>query len=463
MITLIKNASYVIGYENEKHVIYTGGEVAYENDKILYVGKEYGKSADQIIDAKGGIVSPGLIDFHVNLDALLLEKSTIEDIGNPFHFMDDYYNLPDERSVSEELQEDIAEFAAAELISKGVTCVYAKGIPSEKVIEKLGASGIRTIYAPLAADSRIVKEEPEKMIYEELPKQYGMDVLQKTLLLRKKYENSFDGRMNIAVGLKSTDTCSEELLREAAKLMKEDKSLLLSIGAAQTVDEFIEVAYRYGITPAEYLHRLGIFGPRVQYVNYMMRSGHHMNTMILEGELSRIAEDETNVVNCPWRYGRRGIVMESFQKYHDLGINMGIGTDSSSLDMMLEMRYAAIFCKYAENVNPLKGKAGMIFNAATIDAAKALGRNDIGKLEAGCKADIIIVDIKNYDCSPMRDPVKSLVYTATGKNVSHVIIDGKTMVAGKKMVSFQKDDLFKRIQKADDAFESCIAMTFPVR
>lgn len=155
--------------------------------------------------------------------------------------------------------------------------------------------------------------------------------------------------------------------------------------------------------------------------------------------------------------------MESFQKYHDLGINMGIGTDSSSLDMMLEMRYAAIFCKYAENVNPLKGTAKLIFNAATVDAAKALGRDDIGRLCAGCKADIIIVDIKNYDCSPMRDPVKSLVFTATGKNVSHVIIDGKTMVDDKMLLHSNKDAVLDRIQKADDAYDSRIAMTFPVR
>lgn len=464
-VTAIKNASYIIGYENGSHVIYKGGEVVYQGDQIIYVGEKYEHKVDQILDARQGIVAPGMIDLHVDMDALLLEKSTIEDVGNPFHFMDDFYDRPTAEDVSEDEQCDMAEFIACELISKGVTCIYAKGILSEGVIRKLADSGIRVIYAPVAYDSQKLKKNRKALLYRKMPENHGKDILEKTMTLRKKYCNEYDGRLEIAVGLKTTDTCSRELLHQAGELLKEDSSLKLSIGAAQTVDEFVEIAYRYGITPAEYLHECGIYGPQVQYVDYIMRSGHHMNTMILGDELSLIAQDKTSVVHCPWRYGRRGIVLESFEKYHDMGICMGIGTGSSSLDMMLEMRYAAIFCKYAENINPLKGTAGMIYNAATTEAAKALQKKDIGRLEAGCKADIIIVDIKNYDCSPMRDPVKTMVYTATGKNVSHVIIDGKLIVEEKKpkWEDNKRRELLDKIQRVDDAYASHIAMTFPIR
>lgn len=463
LITLIKNASFVIGYENDSHCIYKEGEVAYKDDRIIYVGKKYTGKADSVIDAKQGIVSPGLIDLHVDLRSLQLEKSMIEDIGNPFHFMDDYYDMPDPDTVTEEEQLELTRFSMAELMSKGVTCVYAKGNADEEVLKIIGESGIRSVYAPMAADSRIIKEDSRELNYEKLSEVYGKDILEKTMSFREKYEGAYEGRLSVALGFESSDTCSEELLKEAAELMKKDDTLLLSIGAAQTVDEFIEIAYRYGVTPAEYLHRCGIYGPRVQYVNYVMRSGHHMNTMILENELSRIAEDKTTVINCPWKYGRRGIVMESFQKYHDAGITMGIGTDSSSLDMMLEMRFAAILCKYAEDVNPLKGKADIIYNAATVDAAKSIGREDVGKLKEGCKADIMIVDVKNLDCSPMRDPIKSIVFTAMGKNVSHVIVDGKTMVENKKLVGLEREELIASVQNISDKYGSSIPMTFPVR
>ena len=463
MITVIKNASYVIGFENGSHCIYKDGEVAFQEDRIIFVGKEYPGEAQKMIDARGGIVSPGLIDMQVDLQSTLLEKSNIEDTGNPFHFMDDQGALTELEDVEKEDQLAMTEFSLAELLSKGVTTVFVKGNGDEDVIDRVGKSGVRAVYSPVVSSCRLSRWERKKLIYEKQRGNHGISDLEQVKKLREKYEGSYDGRMSIALGLRSSDTCDPELLDKAAKLLEDDSSMLCSIGAAQTVDEFVEIAYRYGITPADYLHNHGIYGPRVIYVNYMMRSGHNMNTMILGDEIDRIARDRTNVVNCPWRYGRRGIVMESFQKYHDAGINMGLGTDSSSLDMMLEMRYASIFCKYAEHVNPLKGKAGIIFNAATVNAARALGREDIGRLQAGAKADLIIVDIKNLDCSPMRDPIKSLVFTATGKNVTHVFVDGMELVDETGVKGMNKKALVRAVQDLVGKYKNDIPMSFPIR
>ena len=200
-VTAIKNASYIIGYENGSHVIYKGGEVVYQGDQIIYVGEKYEHKVDQILDARQGIVAPGMIDLHVDMDALLLEKSTIEDVGNPFHFMDDFYDRPTAEDVSEDEQCDMAEFIACELISKGVTCIYAKGILSEGVIRKLADSGIRVIYAPVAYDSQKLKKNRKALLYRKMPENHGKDILEKTMTLRKKYCNEYDGRLEIAVGL----------------------------------------------------------------------------------------------------------------------------------------------------------------------------------------------------------------------------------------------------------------------
>jgi cytosine/adenosine deaminase-related metal-dependent hydrolase len=202
-----------------------------------------------------------------------------------------------------------------------------------------------------------------------------------------------------------------------------------------------------------------------------------MNAMLLGNELETIAKDGTNVVHCPWSFGRRGFILESFQKYHDLGINMGIGTDTVSLDMLMEMRWAAIFCKSAERGNPLTGKASDIFNAATIDGAKALHRQDLGRLAPGCKADIIFIDIKNLDCTPMRDPVKTIVFTATGRNVSRVIVDGVEIADESGAKTLDTEKLLREMQAAQDTLMKGFAknhwdgkshievspMSFPVR
>jgi cytosine/adenosine deaminase-related metal-dependent hydrolase len=222
--------------------------------------------------------------------------------------------------------------------------------------------------------------------------------------------------------------------------------MCVSIHAAQTVNEYQIILQRHGMTPADFLTENGIAGPRVIYGHYILPSGHSMNALQIGDELKTIAASGTSVVHCPWVYGRRGIIMESFSKYLDLGINLCLGTDTFPQDMINEMRCAAVFCKIAE-ANPNKGTAAQIFNAATLGGAKALGRDDIGRLCLGAKADIVIVDTNNIDACPLRDPIKILVYTASSKNISKVIIDGKIIVENGLVKNMNEELLRKDMQE----------------
>lgn len=114
------------------------------------------------------------------------------------------------------------------------------------------------------------------------------------------------------------------------------------------------------------------------------------------------------------------------------------------------MRYAAIFCKIAEGANPFTGTAAEVFNMATLGGARAIGRPDLGRIQKGCKADIVIVDLNNLDCQPVRDPIKVLVYSACGKNVDKVIVDGKLIVDGNRPVNMDIDKVIGRMQQAQD-------------
>ena len=127
-----------------------------------------------------------------------------------------------------------------------------------------------------------------------------------------------------------------------------------------------------------------------------------------------MAERGATVAHCPVVYARRNRILGSFARYRELGINVGLGTDTFPQDMIEEMRWAALGCKWIDR-DANRGTARDVFNAATLGGARALGRSDIGRLAPGAKADIIIVDLHRLHSGPVDDPIKTLVYAACGQ------------------------------------------------
>src|SRR4030081_2636771 len=109
-------------------------------------------------------------------------------------------------------------------------------------------------------------------------------------------------------------------------------------------------------------------------------------------DLQMLADSGASVAHAPQKYAKMGIMLESFERYRQLGINVALGTDTFPQDMIAEMRLAGLMCLFAEG-NFRVGKALDVFDAATLGGAKALGRDDLGRLAAGAKADIVLVDL----------------------------------------------------------------------
>ncbi len=117
---------------------------------------------------------------------------------------------------------------------------------------------------------------------------------------------------------------------------------------------------------------------------------------------------------------------------------MGLGTDTYPQDMIEEMRWAALGCKWIDR-DANRGTARDVFNAATLGGARALGRSDIGRLAPGAKADIIIVDLHRLHCGVVDDPIKTLIYAADGGDVETVIVDGRTVLARRQGAGRRRD------------------------
>ena len=140
-----------------------------------------------------------------------------------------------------------------------------------------------------------------------------------------------------------------------------------------------------------------------------------------------MAETGTSVAHCPTPFARYGHMLEDFGKYRRAGVNMGIGTDTVPQNMIEEMRWATVLARIAaEDIRSTE--MADVFHAATAGGARALLREDLGRLSPGAKADLVLVDLRNPWMMPARDPLRSLIFHAADRAVRTVLVDGEVVL-----------------------------------
>jgi len=168
-----------------------------------------------------------------------------------------------------------------------------------------------------------------------------------------------------------------------------------------------------------------------------------------EGTLTDVrllAKRGVTVAHCPTVFSRYGHTLEHFGSYLEAGVNMAIGTDTHPHNLWEEMRTAAILARVNAKDFRAVTTADM-FNAVTTGPAKALGRDDIGRLAPGAKADIVLVDATHPIMRPLRDPLRSLVYSAADRAVREVYVDGQQLVRDGKVLTVDRDAAADTLQK----------------
>lgn len=181
------------------------------------------------------------------------------------------------------------------------------------------------------------------------------------------------------------------------------------------------------MTPIEWLQSLGVLGPS-SIIGHAIFLDHHRHAhWPKRDDLGALIDTGTSIAHCPTVFVRRGITMQTVGSYIKRGANIGIGTDTFPHNMIEELRNAL----YASRIvaeTPFDLRTSDIFDAATLGGAKALGRDDIGRLAVGAKADLVMVDTTCPAMRPLRDPLRSLIYAAADRAVRHVFVDGNQVV-----------------------------------
>jgi len=216
-------------------------------------------------------------------------------------------------------------------------------------------------------------------------------------------------------------------LRDSFEAAKE-RRIPFTLHVAQGVLELHEMIRRHGVTSIRHAKDIGILGPSTVLGHAIFLDTHSWIRWWTREDLKILADSGCSVAHCPTPFARYGHVMESFGDYVRAGVNMGIGTDTTPHNMLEEIRKAGTFARIASrDLNNVS--TGMLLHAATVGGAKALLRDDLGRLAPGAKADLVLVDLTHPDMMPARDPLRSLVFHAADRAVKDVYVAGRRIVA----------------------------------
>ncbi len=432
--TLIRNADFVIAWDagTATHVYMPDGDVAFEDGVIRFVGRGYDGIAETVIDGRGFMVMPGLVNIHSHPSSEPMNKGFTDEVGSPGFYNSSLYEyLPVFRAQGEEIKACV-RVALSELLLSGVTTLADLSMAHPGWLDLLAEAGMRVCVAPMFRSGRWHTKNGHVVEYD-WNEAAGEKAMAEALSIIERAEQHPSGRLFGMVVPAQIDTCSETLLRESGQEAKA-RGLSWQIHAAQSVSEFHEITRRHGFTPIGWLEHLGLLNERAIVGHGIFLDDHPSTPWHTKRDLSILADTGTTVAHCPTVFARRGMTLKNFGRYRKGGVNMGIGTDTYPHNMLDEMRLAAYLAR-TQATDPHILTSNDLFEAATTGGARALGRDDIGRLAPLCRADMVLVDVTNPRMRPGRDPLRSLVYAAGDRAVHTVIVDGQTVVRDGKLLT----------------------------
>ncbi len=443
-ITRIKEADWIIAWDDQadRHIFLRHADVVFTGNSITHVGADYDGDADIEIDGRGLMVMPGLVDIHSHPGDEPKSKGLFEETGSPmFHNTGLIEYMPLVRGDLETCNAAL-EFALCELLKSGCTTLCDLSGARDGWLDILGASGIRAYAAPMFRSARWYTPNGHELCYE-WSEDGGRRAFDEALAVIDAAEAHSSGRLKGMVSPSQIDTCTPELLKDSAAAATE-RGIPWTLHASQSVVEFREMVRRHGRTPIEWLDDLGLLGPHKIIAHAIFLDHHPWLNWPHWSDLDRLGDSGSAIAHCPSNFVRRGILLQDFASYRDAGVTIGIGTDTFPHNMIDEMRWAVTTAKVATaDVHSIG--AGDVLEAATVGGAKALGRDDLGRLAPGAKADLVLVDLAHPSMQPVRDPLRSLMFSALERPVRDVYVDGRQVVADGEVLTLDYQGAGERL------------------
>jgi len=445
------HAGHVIAFDGRGHRWLRDGTVMLEGDRIVSVGPRPaappGPDVD-VVDAPDAVLTPGLISTHAHIGGSPLDRSFIEDRGNPQFFFSGLFELLPVRGSAqdEEATHACVDFSMAELLRGGVTTVMEIGGASEHVAARAGEYGLRVYVGQAFRSGRWLTRDGRRVQWE-WDEEQGRRGLERAIEIHKRYDGAHGDLVRCFFSPAQVDTCTPELL-QASKRAADERQRPWQLHTSQSVVEFYEMLGRHGKTPIGWLRELGVLGPNA-ILGHAIVVGGSSWTNYPEGDVAIMADAGCSVAHAVWVFARRGVVMESFASYRRAGVNMSLGTDTNPQSVIEAMRWAAVVSKIVER-NTEATTAAHVFDAATLGGARALGRDDLGRIAPGARADLVLWKGASWGMTPLRDPVKNIVYNANAEDIDRVWVNGRLVVESGRVLAADERKLLEALQAGGD-------------
>lgn len=416
-----------------------GLSVVIEGTRIVDVTREAVADAAERIVRPGAIAIPGLINLHNHSINGPLFRGLIDDVDATDSGQSKIYTillpvaqmamaLPDEALAA------IVELGLIEVACSGATTVVEMFRPRQAMTFDLAETiGLRFYGAPYLFSP--ADPQPDG----DAARAVAERAIADTLAFHRRYDGAAEDRLRFVWGPHAVDTCDAALLA-AVRAAADETGSLVTLHAAQSRGERQIMAERHGVAAVDHLARAGL-----------LREG----TILAHGcffddeELARIAGSGAAIASCPTVFARSG-VFAPYRRFKDRGIRTGIGTDAYRLDFITEMRNAGLISKLEQQQGHI-ASAYDLLQTATADAAAILGRSDLGVLKAGAQADLVLVDLSAPLLQPIFDPVSTLVWYTSARDIQDVIVAGRAVVREGR---YLRGDAAATARRAGEAVEA---------
>ena len=402
------------------------GSVAIRDGRIVSVGREPDGPWDAVIDARGAYVLPGFIQTHIHLCQTLFRG-----------YADDMPLLewlkrrvwPMEAAHTPSTLRASARLASAELLLSGTTTVLTMETvhDTDVVFEALAETGLRAVIGKCMMDAD--DEVPRHLL------ERTATTIDESVALKRRWDGAANGRLHAAFAPRFAVSCSRELLEAVAHLSRQHHALVHT-HAAENREE-VEIVRRLsgGFSNLEYLADTGLAAPHLCVAHCVW---------VTEREQALLAENDVKVLHCPGSNLKLGSGIAPVAEMRRRGICVSLGADGAAcnnrLDMFEEIRLAAALQSMRESPGALSAREAVWM--ATRDGARALGmESEIGSIEPGKRADLILVERDRPHLVPGPDVWSTLVYAARGTDVRCTIVDGEVLVQDFRLTRLDRGEV----------------------
>ena len=448
----IQGARFILTVDADRRII-ENGSILVRGNRIVQIGKSETLAdvpAGRTIDAREMVVTPGFCNGHMHISYAHAARGVFPDDLGP-EYLPNVFQL--QAAMTEEEEYHTSLLGITELLKYGTTCFLDPG--STKYLDACMAayeeSGCRIVVEWHVAD------RPNPI---NVPVSSTGGAIAQMEQVMQNYDQALDGRVRAWAMPFSWTFSTKELLLAAKELADQHRSgmTLHHNNSARAVEVCVE---QYGKRPTEFLEEMGVLGPNVLLAHVLGLD---------EAEVDSMARTGTKAVVCPTAAIKGGAGMTNTGLLPEMlskGVQVALGTDagnnSNLIETMRSMYLIAVLYKDARETTRVI-PAETALEMATIQGARALGLgDDIGSIEEGKKADLVLFDTRRPEWRSLFNPVNNLVYNADGRSVHTVIVDGKVVVEDHTPVFVDEWDLIQKTQKLGEGLLARTGVSFPSR